>query len=43
MICLSWNCRVLGKTRVVQDLSELVKTNRLMVVLFFKTLVNSKK
>ena len=43
MICLSWNCRGLGQARAVQDLSELVKTHKPMVIFLIETLVNSNK
>ena len=43
MRCISWNCRGLGNSRSIQNLREIIRSQRPSLIFLIETLVNDEK
>ena len=43
MRCISWNCRGLGNSRSIQNLQEIIRSQRPSLIFLIETLVNDEK
>ena len=43
MRCISWNCRGLGNLRSIQNLREIIRSQRHSLIFLIETLVNDEK
>ena len=43
MRCISWNCRGLGNSRAIQNLREIIRSQRPSLIFLIETLVDDEK
>ena len=43
MRCISWNCQGLGNSRSIQNLREIIRSQRPSLIFLIETLVNDEK